>query len=227
MPITKFGRELKEAQDTNRQLSRDLSKIGSVDGPMLTSLVKKVSTTYPCNIWEMAVIEAKESGADHTDLFDVVSGLIYISENSENESPKDVVADLLEQKVIQEKDSSVVLSALSLAESLRETGKIVSAYKTLGPPLLWDVSGTVDLRCRFHTSSADFNLAKEPQEIVDVSPVVIATMHLRERGETKLVTFQMDEHDLSTLGRFVSNMNRELTLASRLIPTGKTEVSRG
>ena len=227
MPVTKFAQELVKNGGPNPQLGPDLSKISSVDNSALMSLVKEAGASYPCNVWEMAAVEAKDSTTDHQNLFDVASALLYVSDNSENDPPEGVVADLVELKLLDPKNAPTVLTVLKELDARRTEGKAASAYKTIGPALLWDIEGTVDLRCRFHASSRDFRNFKKPQAIADVRPVVIATMFLKDREQTRAVPFQMDEHDLSTLRRFVDNMANELTLATELIPKKKTEVNRG
>jgi len=227
MPVTAFAQELVKSGRPNPQLGPDLSKISSVDMSALMSLMRKAGASMPCNVWEMAAIAAKESGSDHQNLFDVASALLYLAENSEDDPPDGVVADLVELKVLDPKDAPAVLTVLKELGALSTEGKAASTYKTIGPALLWDIEGTVDLRCRFHASTQEFRAFKKPQGIAEVRPVVIATMLLKERGKTRAVPFQMDEHDLSTLRRFVEIMADELALASDLIPTKKAEVKRG
>jgi len=220
-----FGKHLESSGGVteNPHLKQDLARLGSVDENALTLAVSRAAEIFPCNVLEVAEVVAQEQGiADRRELFRILSAVMYIWSNTEDAPLDSVASDLEELGFLEPEHAPFLMRLLKVAEGLRETANVVSAYRNIGAPILEDILGTVDLRCRFHTSEADFEISKEPQGIVDIRPVVLATLILQEKGRAaRRIQFQMDEHDLRTLRRFVDNMTKELSLAKPLLQQGQ------
>lgn len=150
--------------------------------------------------------------ADSKNLSDAVSGVVYLWRNSDGGSPQDLTADLLEMDVISQEQVALLEDLLTILAPCFRTADAVAAYKDLGLPALDDMTGTVDLRFRFHNSVEGFENYEEPR-IEAVQPAIVVSLVLNDAKDVRsVVTFQMDENDLAMMERCTKLLRRELQL---------------
>jgi hypothetical protein len=148
----------------------------------------------------------------------VISVFTYIWENIDGESPQDVTADLTSLGLLSKDGARMLTDLLVSAEPFRETAKVASDYLRVGSALFATIRGTVDLRLRFHKTEEDFTSGKPPTELVAAQQVVLANLTISEPdGKETVVSFLMDDNDLSYMKRFVRHMERELELSKGLL----------
>lgn len=213
-----IGRFL-ESRDNNT-LRKDLANLNEVPRAAIEKVVTQVAEIYPCNILEVADAVASELGTrDGRALSDAAAAAMYILNFSERDDLKESVADLKDLGYVNDTSSKILLDLLEIGGKYRETAKAVDAYRTLGLPVFDDINGTVDLRFRFHRMRDELAAGVEPQEVVDIRPQIIVDIELRDdsRTDDRKISFQMDEHDLRTLKRFVHLMERELELVKPIL----------
>src|SRR5271157_5672195 len=194
----------------------------AIVGFPLNDLIARIAEIYPCNVLEIAIAVGKEAGiSDVRSLSDVASAVMYVLNQSEGggDGVADIVSDLQEIKLVDEKSAKALAELLDIGNKLHDTAEVIDAYRKLGLPVLEDISGTVDVRYRFHRTAAEFMVGGEAREVVDVRPRIVVDIELRDESYTgeRRFSFQMDEHDLRMFRRFVELMEAELQLVIPLI----------
>jgi hypothetical protein len=227
MPKTMFGTSLKTlgGASKNSEFHDDLDKISKIPIDPLKELIRRIAEIHPCNIYEVAEVVGAEAGIDdHRALSDVAAAVMYVVDSTEDDEAADVASDLVELGFIGEESIAPLVELLGIANQLREKAGAIDAYRQIGAPVLDDVRGTVDLRCQFHRTREDYVEAAEPKEIVEIRPIIVVDIVLRNQNQERLqrVSFQMDEHDLRTMKRFVRNMETALKLATPILTNTRT-----
>ncbi len=224
MPQTELGRRVEGwSTGAKEELKADSAKLTKVPLEALRSVIDKIAKTHPaCNAVELTTLEAEQRGVDTQTLNDAVSVWVYLWSNSDGESPQAVTADLISLGLVSNVVGGLLTELLISAEPFRETARAASKNLRIGAPLFTDIHGTVDIRCRFHkTEEAIVNL-QFPSELVDAQQVIMANLTIRNPDdEEAVVSFLMDEADLSYMKRFVRNMEKELELSKGLLAQSK------
>jgi hypothetical protein len=206
--------------NSKSELKSDLSRLSKFPPDLLWSILVKVAKTYPaCNTSELAALEAEERGIKEAqELYDVISVWTYIWENSDGESPQEITADLIALELLSKQDAEVLFELLTKAAPFRQTAEVMASYLHVGAPLFVGLRGVVDVRCRFHRTDEEFFASGPPSELVDTFPVVLANLTINAPGDKEtVVSFLMDENDLSYMKRFVRQMEKELELTKSLL----------
>lgn len=217
---TRFGEKAQEwSSKAKADFKADIDALKVIPPSVLRAFIDQIAKTYPaCNVVELATLEAERNAiTDAQPLADVGSAFAYILENTDRERPEAVTADLASLELISPDAAEILREMLALASPFREAAKVASSYLRIGAPLFASISGTVDLRLRFHKTEAEFLNRKLPTELAHAQPVVLVNLFLATAGEREdTVSFLMDETDLKYMKRFVTNMERELELARGL-----------
>jgi hypothetical protein len=221
MPQTQLGQKIEGwSAGSKEEFKNDLNKLATVPLDALRTVVDKIAKTHPsCNVLELAALEVEQRNvSDLHELSDAISVWTYIWENISSESPQAVSADLVSLGLVSAPAAGILTELLTEAEPFRETARVTSRYIRVGAPLFVGLRGTVDIRCRFHKTEEDFTHGKSPSELVDVHQVILVNLELHTQDdEETVISFLMDENDLSYMKRFVRNMERELELSKGLL----------
>jgi hypothetical protein len=133
---------------------------------------------------------------------------------------------LKELELVDSQVGSTLLSLLSLAAKEGADTRAIAAYKALGPPTFLDISGTVDLRCRFHHTLDEFHAYKDPADVVGLIPTVSVALRVVEPGqEEKRIVFQMDDEGVVRMCRFLEATTKQLARA-KILQSKLMEVSK-
>jgi hypothetical protein len=229
MPQTRLGRTAEEwSPAAKEEFKNDAAKLAQVPLEALRSVIQKIAKTHPaCNAVELSALEAERHGANPEDLNDAVSTWVYLWASIGGESPQAVIADFASLGLVSEATGKLLTELLVSSEPLREAAGAASMYLMIGAPLFADIRGTVDIRCRFHKTEDALGSAQFPSELVDAQQVIMANLTLRrQNNEEQVVSFLMDETDLSYLKRFVRNIEKELELTKGLLARSKGGVEK-
>jgi len=227
---TQLGTRIESWSATGKtQFKTDLDKITKVPLDVLRKVVEKIAKTFPaCNSIELAALEAEQSSLPNSQaLLDAISSFTYIWENTApDESPLSVVEDLTSLQVLSPDASRVLTGLVQSAEPFRDSARVASEYIRMGSPLFVGLRGTVDLRLRFHKTVQDLATGNLPTTIAGAQRVIMANLEINHPGDrSRVISFLMDENDLSYMKRFVRNMERELELSKNLL--AQAEQSNG
>jgi hypothetical protein len=198
----------------------DLNKLTKVRLDVLRLVVDKIAKTYPaCNSIELAALEAEQSAmSDAQALSAVVSCITYIFDNIDDESPQAVAADLTSLGLISKEEATILTDLFVSSQPYRGTAKVAAEYLRVGSTLFVGLRGTVDLRLRFHKTLDGLRTAQSPTELVGAQQVIMAELTMSgPEGRERVVSFLMDENDLTYMKRFVRNMEREMELSKDLL----------
>ncbi len=221
MPKTELGKQVEAewSASAKADLKNDSEKLTKVSREALRSVIIKIAKTHPaCNTTELTTLEAEQRGVDAQDLSDAVSVWVFLWRNTEGVSPQAVTTDLISLGLISNDVGDLLAELLTLAEPFREAALAASKNLRIGAPLFSDLHGTVDIRCRFHKTDEAINNNHFPNELVDAQQVIMANLTIRKPDdEEAVVSFLMDEADLSYMKRFVRNMEKELELSKGLL----------
>jgi hypothetical protein len=224
MALTEIGRTLDRWSPSDKAgLKEDIGKLIKIPPETLRPVLEQIGRTYPaCNTYELAAIAAEQGNeASAEDWNDAVAAWTYIWSNMEKDAPQAVSGDLVSLGLIPESALGLITGLLNIATQQRETALVVSRYIRVGAPLFVQISGVVDIRCRFHENEAEFKLGKMPEKLVDAHPVIMANILLNNQDDKeRTFSFLMDENDLSAMKRFVRNMERELELSKTFLKRG-------
>jgi hypothetical protein len=224
---TRLGRNAEGWTATAKvEFKADLDKVTRVPLGVLRTLADKVAKTYPaCNHVELAALEAENSGIEDAEALSVaISAFAYIWENMGGDSPQSIIGDLTSLGLVSEAAGRILTELLVAAAPFRDVAKVASNYLRVGSALFVSIRGTVDIRLRFHNTEDEFAIGKLPTGVVGAQQVIMANLIITAPGdEEKVVSFLMDENDLSYMKRFVRNMEKELELSKGLVKSAGRE----
>jgi hypothetical protein len=222
MAQTELGKKVEGWSASAREdLKRDLNKLVKVPRNILGVIVDKIARTAPaCNVPDLVALEAENhSIPDWRELGSSVAAVSFVMSNLDGQSPKSVTEDLSSILSLSKEATETLGDLLTSAEPFRESAMAAATYLRVGAPLFATIRGTVDLRLRFHQTEAEFVMGAQPSKIQGVSPVVMVdlTLAMPDQEKESVISFVMDENDLSFMKRFVKHMERELDLSKELL----------
>jgi len=231
---TNLGRQVDGwSEKAKAEYKIDLDKITQVPLNVLRPVVGKLAKTLPaCNSFELAVIEAERHSLENAGVFtSAVSSVSFLFENiGDDESPRAVVEDLVSIGIVSKDAAAILISLLGEFQPYRESAKAAAAYIRIGAPLFVGIRGTVDIRLRFHEKAGDLITTQSPNQLHGAQQVVMVDLIIsgyKESDEFKeeVISFLMDENDLSYMKRFVRNMERELELSKGLLRIAENQTN--
>ena len=221
---TPLGRRIEGWSATGKQeLSDDLNELPKLQPEILKAVVDKIAKSYPaCNVSEIVAQEAEErSIPEWKTLSDVAAALAFVFGNLDGQPSKDVASDLVSLELLSKEAARIFVELLESVEPLHGIARTVSAYLRVGSPLFVSIRGTVDLRLQFHRTEHEFLAAKQPTGIIEAHRVMLVSLTTTDaEDDDRVFHFLMDENDLTSLKRFIRNMETELELSKSLVKAG-------